>query len=120
MRVLLNTLTAVRQKTGIGHYVTELVHCLRRQHPDQQFATYPGALVKIAASVASRLRQALPGAGSKDSVNGADSGRLRPWLSAQARRLMAWHFRTLWASRSFDLYHEPNYIPLPFDGPTVA
>src|SRR5438874_796575 len=61
MRVVLDTLTAIRQKTGIGHYVTELVRCLRRQHPDQQFATYPGPLVTAAATVSGRLQRAFAG-----------------------------------------------------------
>jgi alpha-1,3-rhamnosyl/mannosyltransferase len=33
---------------------------------------------------------------------------------------MARHLRQVFGSRAFDLYHEPNFLPLPNDVPTVA
>ena len=41
MRVVLNNLTAIGQKTGIGHYVTELLAGLRAEQAGQ-FLTFPG------------------------------------------------------------------------------
>jgi alpha-1,3-rhamnosyl/mannosyltransferase len=117
MRVIINHLTAIRQKTGIGHHVAELLRCLPALHPDDTFRTFPGPLVTAglhawqgAGQRAGRLRRAVSG--------GKRSGS--SWLPALGRGWAAWHFRTFVASRAFDLYHEPNYIPLPWDGPTVG
>ncbi len=46
MRIVLNNLTAIRQRTGIGHYVTELLRHLRTDHEADQFATFPGPWVE--------------------------------------------------------------------------
>ena len=110
MRVVINHLTAIRQKTGIGHHVAELVRSLRAQQPHDAFRAYPGPLVAAGLRAWGRLRRA----------RGTARGSGMSWLHTLGRACMAWHFRTFWAGRAFDLYHEPNYIPLPWDGPTVA
>jgi alpha-1,3-rhamnosyl/mannosyltransferase len=110
MRVVINHLTAIRQKTGIGHHVAELVRCLRSAQPRDEFVAFPGP-VNTAALRLSR------------HIGRRRGGPRRPgssWLHTLARGWIAWQFRTFWAHRAFDLYHEPNYIPLPWDGPTVA
>src|SRR5262249_31966606 len=43
-------------------------------------------------------------------------GLLRQW----GRTFTAQCFRRVCARRDYDLYHEPNFIPLPSDRPTVA
>jgi alpha-1,3-rhamnosyl/mannosyltransferase len=110
MRVVINHVTAIRQKTGIGHHVAELVRCLRTQQPRDRFVAFPGPVIAAAIRVAGRV--GLRRAGPRRSGSA--------WLHTLARCWMAWQFRTFWAHRAFDLYHEPNYIPLPWDGPTVA
>lgn len=54
------------------------------------------------------------------------AGRIFPWLrrnlpfSYSLRRMVqCTQFARHAASAGFDLYHEPNILPLPFDGPTV-
>ena len=59
MRVVLNNLTALRQKTGIGHYVTELVLGLRGQQPGRQFLTFPGPWIEAGARAANGLSMLL-------------------------------------------------------------
>jgi glycosyltransferase involved in cell wall biosynthesis len=123
MRVLLNNLTGVRQKTGIGHYITELVRTLRVQHQEHQFVTFPGPWVEAGARAWRRLHQGLGNVKRRCFGGGtskAGDGRLRIWLNARARAWAAWHFRTFRAGRPFDLYHEPNNVPFPCDRPTVA
>jgi alpha-1,3-rhamnosyl/mannosyltransferase len=119
MRVIVNNLTAIRQKTGIGHHVSELLRCLRAQEPADRFIAYPGRCATAAIHAWANLGKALgrlrP---SRPAKSAAGTGR--PGLHTVARGLTAWHFRTFWAGRAFDLYHEPNYIPLPCDLPTVA
>src|SRR5687767_1754078 len=42
MRVVMNSLAALKPKTGVGHYVAHLHRCLARQFPDSDFTLYPG------------------------------------------------------------------------------
>ncbi len=122
MRVMLSNLTAIRQKTGIGHYVTELVHGLRAQAPADRFETFPGAGVEAAVAAWRRARRALRRLVPRPAVDPlpARTGPARAWLPDLARGWAAWHFRLFWGCRGFELYHEPNYIPLPCRRPTVA
>src|SRR5262249_30265877 len=46
--------------------------------------------------------------------------RLLNVLRQGGRSLLHHHFRSLCARNHYDLYHEPNFIPLPSDLPTVA
>lgn len=113
MRVVINCLTAIRQKTGIGHHVAELLRCLRDLHPHDEFRAFPGAFVAAGMRVwghIGRFRRSHGGARRSESSR----------LHALGRGLAAWHFRTFGAAGAVELYHEPNYIPLPWDGPTVA
>ena len=118
MRVVINNLTAIRQKTGIGHHITELLRCLRAQRPHDEFVTFPGPWVTAGIHAWGALRKGIGRLKNTHDAVGPQSGR--PWLHTVARACTAWHFRTGWANRAFDLYHEPNYIPLPCDRPTVA
>ncbi len=119
MRVVLNNLTALRQKTGIGHYVTELVRGLRANQPDDLFSTFPGPCAEIAAATlagiqagTARLRKLVARPNCQRPARSGLHQRGRAWAE--------WYFRTFWARRSFDLYHEPNHIPFPCDRPTIA
>lgn len=119
MRVIVSRMAALGQKTGIGHYTTQLLRCLHEQtHPDE-VAVYPEGWLL-------RLRQALMPA--RAAAPGAAAGRsgFRVPIAALhlVRRLgrgfMARHFRTVTRRQRFELYHEPNFIPFPSDLPTVA
>ncbi len=123
MRIVVNNLTAIRQKTGIGHYVSELVHTLRTEHPEHRIVTYPGPMMEAATRALSWMRKGLRSARSNSPGGAAKKsggGGLRKLLTTRARGWADWHFRTFWSGRSFDLYHEPNYIPFPCAKPTVA
>lgn len=115
MHVLVDHLTALRRRTGIGHYVAELVRHLRATaRPGEAVLTYPGALEEAVL----RWR-----GGSGSSKPGAAARRDAAWrrsLLALGRKLSDWHFRVSTWCRRFDLYHEPNAIPLPCSRPTVA
>src|SRR5436190_624358 len=105
MRFVLNNLTAVRRKTGIGHYVTELARCLRDQHPAHQFVTFPGRWVEAGVQAWERVQRSLRFTKDADSTHKAWDRPLRHWLNARARAAAAWHFRTFWSAKAFDLYH---------------
>jgi len=115
MRVLVNQWLASGHKTGIGHYAAELLRALRAQAQGDEYLAYPPAWVE-------RLRSgwaqsgAAPAAAPARSPLAALRGSIRNW----GRQILAAHFRAYSALRNFDVYHEPNYIPLPCDRPTVA
>jgi glycosyltransferase involved in cell wall biosynthesis len=127
MRVLVNGLAAAGPMTGIGHYTTQLLRCLRAQAGNDEIHSFPNRWLRQARSLWVRLRSLLE-RNNQPAVGTAQ---------ATARRKPGWHGRALRTLRSsgqwliarsfqatcrsgFDLYHEPNYIPLPSDLPTVA
>jgi alpha-1,3-rhamnosyl/mannosyltransferase len=118
MRVILSNLTAIGQKTGIGHYITELATSLRARAPQSRFDTFPGAVVTAGAGLMRSLRRRWGGRGQPNAA-GQPEGK-GDWATALGRKCAAWHFRAFWSWRNFDIYHEPNYIPFPCDRPTVA
>ncbi len=87
MRVVLNNLTALRQKTGIGHYVTELVRSLRAQDKTDQFITFPGTVVGTAAAAWRMLGKNLAWLKKKRgaNANNAAAASRGARLSARAR-----------------------------------
>lgn len=113
MRILFNRLTALRQKTGIGHHAAQLLAALSEQQGEDVISLYPGAISAgmMRALRAFRLRR--PGGGSRDSKLGLLLHRL-------ARTFSAWHFRVSNSLTPIDLYHEPNAIAMPAPWPTVA
>jgi alpha-1,3-rhamnosyl/mannosyltransferase len=118
MRVVVNSLTAIRQKTGIGHHVSELLRCLRARHPEDQFIAFPGRCATAALHAWTNLRNVMRRVTRSGGSSGGRAGR--PWMQALGRTGVEWHFRVCCAGRSFDLYHEPNYIPLPCGRTTIA
>ena len=121
MRVVLNNLTAIGQKTGIGHYVNELVAGLRTQAPDGRFELFPGALLAAGARAMRGVRRGISKLRRQPSPPAVQPpGHDRSWTITWGRACAAWHFRAFWSWRRFDLYHEPNYIPFLCDRPTVA
>jgi alpha-1,3-rhamnosyl/mannosyltransferase len=126
----LNLLVASGQKTGIGHYATQLLRCLRTLAPHDQFEEFPRPWLRWCWSKCHQLRpwlerkkrvqpdapdQLIQGAGKSGRWRGALMGSLR----RAGQQFIAGHLRGMSRQR-FDLYHEPNYVPLPSDLPTVS
>lgn len=117
MHVLIDYLTALRRRTGIGHYVAELVrHLQATAAPEDAVSTYPGPL----ETALLRWRKGSARGRGPDSAGGERDGGWRQTLLTWGRRLSDWHFRVATWARRFDLYHEPNAIPLPCSRPTIA
>lgn len=118
MRVLVNRLTALKQKTGIGHYVAMLLTALRERAGEGEVHVYPGpweekTLRALKAWRGPKRKSTAAGPGKRD-------GKLGLFLHRLGRNLSGWHFRLFYGWRRFDVYHEPNAIPLPCPWPTVA
>jgi alpha-1,3-rhamnosyl/mannosyltransferase len=128
MRVVVNQTTALAQKAGIGHYTDQLVRHVRAQAGADRIDTFPTGWVGAACETYSRARSSLYT--GRDNHRGSDQDRLR--FTARVRQaavsrlyragqsLMSWHFRSLCSRAAYDLYHEPNGIPLPTDRPTLS
>ncbi|AWA42332.1 glycosyltransferase family 4 protein [Pseudomonas sp. 22105] len=107
MRIALNARILQAPRTGIGHYVAELVNALHAE-TDIELALFHGW------GWSSQLPQAaMPG-----------YSRLTPLLrqipgAYQARRWLEQKRFDQGPAQPVDLYHEPSLWPLAFDGPTV-
>ncbi|HEX5273392.1 MAG TPA: glycosyltransferase family 1 protein [Gemmataceae bacterium] len=110
MRVVVNELATLGRRTGVGHTTAELVRALRRLMPPGTLTGFPDPLVRRARQAWGWLRARRAGKGG--SPGGA--------LHNGGRSAMRHYFRAVCRLRRFDLYHEPNFLPLPCDLPTVA
>jgi alpha-1,3-rhamnosyl/mannosyltransferase len=117
MRVIFNQLAALGPKTGIGHYTAELFRCLVEQSKPDEIHGFPHSWLRVARQVGVKLRPLLE---SKHK----HSSSLRAALLSRLRRYGEWQMtrQLLRACRrqEYDLYHEPNFNPLPIDVPTVT
>ncbi len=125
MRVLLNTISAAGAKTGVGHYTAQLLRCLREQTAPGEIDCFPRGWVRQIGSLWGRARPWLER--GRPTGPASATGVPLSWRSSALRRLRGQGqvlvrqlFRSFLATRQFDLYHEPNFIPLPCDLLTAA
>src|SRR5262249_38713669 len=123
MRVLINVQAALGQRTGIGHHLAELLRCLRRL-PGLLVRPFPRpheALMHDWYEGQSRSYQAT--AARADLLSRTRTVVHGKFLAlARKAGVCAFgdHFRRLTAGERLDLYHEPNFMPLETDLPTVT
>ena len=128
MHVIINRVLTLGQKTGIGHYTAQLLRSLKRQAgPGEKISGFPSGWVWRAGQMVSRP---LLTRGEKDAGTQSVRPNFSLWRSLRQRTLFA--LRGLAQSylsnslhrrlhrHAYDLYHEPNTIPLPCDVATVA
>lgn len=127
MRIVLNYLAAAEAaRTGVGHYTAELLRCLREQAGDDVIDTFPGPWGERAQAAWMSFRRArVPSSGSSLSrpskpVRVSLRQRLFGGVRACGRVARRTLFRQICRWKKYDLYHEPNFLPLPCDCPTVA
>lgn len=124
MRVLVNRLPAMGRKTGVGHYTAELVQALRIQI-GRQIEPFPEGLLEQLCRTGARVQPWLAGRRPAAGGDGQPAHRrLRGFALEQARRLkqvvLTRELQATLHRNRIDLYHEPNFIPLPVDAPIVA
>jgi alpha-1,3-rhamnosyl/mannosyltransferase len=113
MRVILNGVSTLKPKTGVGHTTANLHRALvERATPDNSFWLYPGRTI---AGLAGRLGRR-PGGGSP----GGGGSRLRDHAKEAAKAAYRTHLRAAARWGGFDLYHEPNFVPVRTHLPTVV
>jgi alpha-1,3-rhamnosyl/mannosyltransferase len=120
VRVIVNELQGLKQRTGIGHYTAELIRCARIQAIGDQIESFPGGWVRKATAACFRAGGNLgrPGkrANSLGKLKSVAVGLVRDgWQAFLDRR-----FSRLCRAGDYDIYHEPNYLPMPADCPTVV
>src|SRR5947209_8669326 len=114
MRVLVNRLVGLGRRTGIGHYTVELLRCLRAQAAPDIIDDFPRGWLR---RVSEACRGAPPEAGDARPALG---GAVRTYLREGTRDLLTGYFRLTCLCCRYDVYHEPNFIPLRTGLPTVA
>lgn len=113
-------------RTGIGHYTHELLRCLRVLAQPEEIGTFPGPLLRGARSLAGKARSWLgrrSGGGGAPATPGSKPGwrgRAVRWVRSWGEGLLSSSFQRACRRQLPDLYHEPNFIPLPSDVPTLA
>jgi alpha-1,3-rhamnosyl/mannosyltransferase len=128
MRVLVNGLAASGSMTGIGHYTAQLLRCLRQQMAPEEIGVFPNRLMCHARSLWAGVRSRVEHGQTSSTTSPTSTstaippswrGRTMRSLRSSGQWLLARHFQAV-SQRGYNLYHEPNYIPLPSDLPTVA
>src|SRR5438552_2548129 len=128
MRVVVNRLSILGQKTGVGHYTAELLRCLRQQADPGEIEEYPRGWMWRVRQAQAWLRPDLQRSSQASSgikpmmptpVHGLVHPAIRQVRQA-ARAIAVRHFQRACARAGCDLYHEPNFIPIPCDLPTVV
>ena len=132
MRVVINQSVALSPRTGIGHYAAELLRCLRQQAGEDRIDAYPDGWLRRLRQSAGRLRKHLePKSSNPAGEPEAPAPRGRLLLRRLKVRALeclrqcdhfvtARHLQAACNRHGYDLYHEPNMIPLPCDRPTVV
>lgn len=130
MRVVINQWSALGQRTGIGHYTSQLVRCLSKQSGPDAVDAFPGTWVWHAyrpymagRDYVRKLRRR----GTENLNQNTALAFLGVVPRAMARRaarladvLRRRYHRAVFTSGYYQLYHEPNYIPFVTDLPTVV
>jgi alpha-1,3-rhamnosyl/mannosyltransferase len=128
MRLLINGLSMAGAKTGIGHYTAELYRSLLRQAGADEIGCFPAPWVCGVRRVWAKARSWIerttpsPAPGGAAEVSPRQSWRRRTFagLRAVGQTVLTRHFRSVCRKGRYDLYHEPNFIPLESDLPTVT
>jgi alpha-1,3-rhamnosyl/mannosyltransferase len=130
MRVIVNQSAIFGRKTGVGHYTAELLRCLHKQAEGDCIDLFPNRWIGFAREFWNRFSSSLaPGGGRAVSTGQpAPPTALRETLPRKAlrylrgtgRKAIRDYFHRRYRPSAYDLYHEPNFIPLPSDLPTVA
>jgi glycosyltransferase involved in cell wall biosynthesis len=121
MRVVLNQHAAFGRRTGIGHYTSQLLSCLHQLTEPGEIDARPGAWLNGLRHLFARQgRPAAPSPGTVPRRRKGLKARAAALLRPCGRALLRLYFRRVFRGGRYDLYHEPNFIPVPCDLPTVA
>jgi alpha-1,3-rhamnosyl/mannosyltransferase len=118
MRVIVNGVSAIKPKTGVGHTTAYLHRALCEASPEDSFWLYPGSLLSRTGSAL--VRKLSGNKKSKGADGGSPKRSLRSSVMGVAKAAYREHFRLAARWGGFDLYHEPNFVPIRTHLPTVV
>lgn len=124
VRVAFHQSPALRPKTGVGHYTSELLAALRELSSDVAVTGLPDGMLEWAYRRAHPLmarmpRPAGPMSATAVPVTRSATKAIVQGGMRQAQRFFLWNLSRRLTARAFDLYHEPNFPILPTELPTV-
>jgi alpha-1,3-rhamnosyl/mannosyltransferase len=121
MRIVFNLLPTLKPKTGVGHYAARLFDALQNHLTGGTLHGFPTGLL---AAVARRLQRSgasgPPGARQLPAALGETVAVLKQSLRSAGRAGLGLAFRAACRRGRFDLYHEPNFVPLAGGVPAVV
>ena len=146
MRVLMNGVSALKPKTGVGHTTAYLHRALTELRPDDRFWLYPGDTAAALVRRGLRTKNLTPrsplsfspprfGEGPGEGLpskrpnpptpfpkreGGAKPSRWKSHLAELAKAAYRVHIGVAARWGKFDLYHEPNFVPVRTHLPTVV
>ncbi|MCZ2342422.1 MAG: glycosyltransferase family 4 protein [Bacteroidales bacterium] len=122
MHVLVNGLAALKPKTGVGHYVTQLVDHMAALAPEDQFSLYPGPLLgRLITRLVHAPSQPRPTVKNQPASRWTQfRGAAFGWAKETAKTASSAHFLASTRLSRADLYFEPNFIPYRSHLPTVV
>lgn len=110
--VVINDRALRRPRTGVGQYVYQLLRALPEAAPQHRFVPFFHTYVAHRPPAAE---------GPVPAGGAAIHGTRKPWL---VRRFLQegyeLAFRAASSLAGYDVYHEPNHIPMRWSGPTVT
>lgn len=113
MRVVFNTLSTLKPKTGVGHYAARLAEALALLTGPGQIETFPGP---VGRSLARRTLRSSNPIVANEAMRWS---RVRSAAKMLGRQMIGRWFHATCRPGRFDLYHEPNFLPLPSALPTI-
>lgn len=116
LTIALNDRPLRRPKTGVGHYIQELMRWLPVVAPQHAYLGFVSQLPGYRQS----LRGQEPGPEAAEDGERTPPRRLPWWMRRLAQGTYDAAFRIATRVRHCDVYHEPNNIAIPSHVPTVT
>jgi glycosyltransferase involved in cell wall biosynthesis len=128
VRVVVNRLSVLGQRSGVGHATAELLRSLREAAEPGEVDLFPTGLLwrlrRLSAGspppAATGDGQPAPAARPRGVFRAVAQGLKAAGFRGVAHALTARALRRACAAGRYDLYHEPNHIALECDCPTLV
>lgn len=122
MRILVNYLPALKQRSGVGHYTAEFCAALNSLHTPTNLDLFPDpSWESVVKALISKVKSAKPGVPSSSKPETVSlKSKLKDQLKNIARSGLGYLFADRARRIGCDLYHEPNFLPFDVDAPTLS